>query len=52
MNIRIAAIEVALYDFPDSRPEVIILPLKTVTVFGGEAIERMEQRPAFPATGG
>jgi len=42
---RIAAVEVAVHDLLDDRPEEAILPLESALIFGKEPVEVMEQHP-------
>jgi hypothetical protein len=41
----VATVEVALDDFPDDWPEIVIFPLEPRFVFDDESLEMMEQHP-------
>jgi len=42
---RVAAVQIALYDFLDDRPEEAVLLLETALVFGEELVEMMKKHP-------
>jgi hypothetical protein len=42
--LRIAAVEIALDDLLDDRPEKTVLSLETLLIFGEESVEMMENK--------